>query len=244
MGTKRKKRKTLSCGTLTYRYLSDFWKDTEVLLIKQHSHRGNWGIPKGHLDAGETVEQCAIRETKEETGIDVILDVRLQDTIAHYKNEVKTVVTFIAQPTSTNKPRSNDPDSEVADTRWFKVTKLPPIHPYQLDLMKEGLDIIYFRFRTELTRKQQSTHDGAITDALNNVFQYASHVDDWLTIKKELLKMLPSDSRRVFSTRDPLTKRQRTNDYERTLANRWSELTGRPVLFREDDDPNRTKNSS
>jgi 8-oxo-dGTP pyrophosphatase MutT (NUDIX family) len=31
--------------------------------------RGKWDLPKGKLDAGETVEQCAIREVREETGL-------------------------------------------------------------------------------------------------------------------------------------------------------------------------------
>jgi 8-oxo-dGTP pyrophosphatase MutT (NUDIX family) len=38
----------------------------EVLIIFR---RGNWDLPKGKLDAGETLEQCALREVEEETGI-------------------------------------------------------------------------------------------------------------------------------------------------------------------------------
>jgi 8-oxo-dGTP pyrophosphatase MutT (NUDIX family) len=38
-----------------------------VLLIRDG--HGNWGLPKGHLEAGETPEVAAIREVQEETGL-------------------------------------------------------------------------------------------------------------------------------------------------------------------------------
>jgi len=44
-----------------------------ILLIKrQGMHgQGTWSTPGGHLEYGESPEACAIRETKEETGIDI-----------------------------------------------------------------------------------------------------------------------------------------------------------------------------
>ena len=44
-------------------------EDGKVLLIKQH--QGFWGFPKGHVEDGETEEETAAREVKEETNIDV-----------------------------------------------------------------------------------------------------------------------------------------------------------------------------
>lgn len=72
----------------------------------------------------------------------------------------------------------------------------------------------------------------SLNEALKFVYGYAGHVDDWLTIKKELLKALHPNDRVMFSTRDPITKKQRTNDFERLVAERWSIMTGRPVIFR------------
>jgi 8-oxo-dGTP pyrophosphatase MutT (NUDIX family) len=40
--------------------------EQEILMIFR---RGKWDLPKGKLDAGETLEQCALREVEEETGI-------------------------------------------------------------------------------------------------------------------------------------------------------------------------------
>jgi hypothetical protein len=74
-----------------------------------------------------------------------------------------------------------------------------------------------------------------IEEAIKFVFGYAGDVDEWIIIKKELLKALPSEERTSFSTRDPVTKKQVTNDFERCVAARWSELSGRAVLFSHDD---------
>ena len=41
-----------------------------ILIIKQR-HGNNWGLPKGHCESDETLEECAIREIREETGINI-----------------------------------------------------------------------------------------------------------------------------------------------------------------------------
>src|SRR3989304_2211891 len=39
----------------------------QVLLIRDPYE--NWGLPKGHIEGGETPEQAAVREVEEETGL-------------------------------------------------------------------------------------------------------------------------------------------------------------------------------
>lgn len=48
-------------------------KDQQVLLLRRkHVHgAGTWSTPGGHLDFGESLEECAIREVREETGLDI-----------------------------------------------------------------------------------------------------------------------------------------------------------------------------
>jgi 8-oxo-dGTP pyrophosphatase MutT (NUDIX family) len=43
-------------------------RDGEILLISTRKGR-RWQLPKGHLEPGETPEQAAVRETREETGV-------------------------------------------------------------------------------------------------------------------------------------------------------------------------------
>ncbi len=43
-----------------------FNSEGKLLMIKRN---GLWDIPKGHLEKGESIEECALRETMEETGV-------------------------------------------------------------------------------------------------------------------------------------------------------------------------------
>ncbi len=52
-----------SCGAVIF-------NDEDKVLIVKHN-AGHWDFPKGHMEAGETETQTAIREVKEETNIDI-----------------------------------------------------------------------------------------------------------------------------------------------------------------------------
>jgi len=56
----------------------------EVLLIFR---KGKWDLPKGKLDKGETIEQCAVREVEEETGLKDILLKKLLSITYHTYDE-------------------------------------------------------------------------------------------------------------------------------------------------------------
>jgi nucleoside triphosphatase len=43
----------------------------ELLLLKSHKWPGKFVVPGGHVELGEKVEQAAVREAREETGLDV-----------------------------------------------------------------------------------------------------------------------------------------------------------------------------
>jgi len=62
-------------------------------------------------------------------------------------------------------------------------------------------------------------------EALNNT-------DDWVTIKKIMLRSLHPDLRKSFSTRDPKTKEQWLNEFEKQLIIKYKEITGIILICR------------
>lgn len=135
----KERRKTTSCGAVTWRVNEG---KLELLLIKQFEHKDSWGIPKGHMDAGETLEECALREVREETGVAVRLGNRLPDCGTYFKHEDKTVVSYLATPVGSHDPKHDDPDSEVADARWIPYDQLPKIHVYQQPLIATAIELL------------------------------------------------------------------------------------------------------
>lgn len=48
--------------------------DSRVLLLKASYGDGNWGLPGGALDCGETIHEALIRECREELGCEIQVD--------------------------------------------------------------------------------------------------------------------------------------------------------------------------
>lgn len=95
--------------------------DVAVLLIHR---RGVWDLPKGHQDAGEDIETCALREVREEVGINELnLCCNLGTTQHGYpEGEVYTVKTthwyLMHTPERTFNPERQEGIDRVAWARW------------------------------------------------------------------------------------------------------------------------------
>jgi len=89
------RRREKSCGAII---VSDTGR---ILLI--HQQKGHWSFPKGHVESGETEEMTALREVKEEVGLDVELDTgfRMVVTFSPCPGVIKDVVYFLGRPLTT-----------------------------------------------------------------------------------------------------------------------------------------------
>jgi 8-oxo-dGTP pyrophosphatase MutT (NUDIX family) len=132
-----KRKKTTSCGGVVYKVLDD---RIYFLLVRPFKDRDSWGVPKGHIDVGETIETCALREVYEETGIVVKLEKQLPDVSTKFKNEHKTVMTFLAQQVCDSMPRPQD--GENVEVKWFAADELPTVHIYQRPLLANAVTAI------------------------------------------------------------------------------------------------------
>lgn len=82
---------------------------------------GTWALPGGHLEFGETVAQCAIREVLEETGLDI-----------------GTVTLFVTAHSAAGEPVLCEPD-KCSEWRWCRWSELPaPLFPPLATLQATG----------------------------------------------------------------------------------------------------------
>lgn len=101
---------------------------SEILMIRR-TDNGNWAVPGGAIDLGESVTQAAVRETREETGIEcevtgiagIYSDPRhviLYTSNGEVRQEFSIVLTarpLAGQPT---------PSSESSEVRWVRGSEV------------------------------------------------------------------------------------------------------------------------
>jgi 8-oxo-dGTP pyrophosphatase MutT (NUDIX family) len=84
-----------------------------------------WSLPKGHIEAGETAEQAAVREVEEETGIIGLVVAPLGTIdfwfVAEDRRVHKTVHHFLMRATGGE---LSDSDVEVSEVAWVPLQEL------------------------------------------------------------------------------------------------------------------------
>ena len=116
-------------------------KDDKVLLMKRKGPhgKGTWSTPGGHLEFGETLEECAAREAKEEVGLDIV-DVRFRAiTNDVFESEGQHYITIWLDGKSISGEPTIAAEEEVAEIGWFAWNSLPqPLFLPLENLIKEN----------------------------------------------------------------------------------------------------------
>jgi 8-oxo-dGTP diphosphatase len=130
------------------------WKEEEFLLIQRGKppRRGQWSIPGGRQELGETVKEAAIRETKEETNLSVKISdfLGVVDSIQKDNDDRvefhATLIDFSAEWVNGTAVASSD----AVDVAWHKLADLE-----ELNLWSETSRIIQLsaKLRSERNAK-------------------------------------------------------------------------------------------
>lgn len=111
-----------------------------VLLFK-HTYRRDkpWGLPGGSLKAGESLETCLAREIREESGLEIEVDVLLSAAAHPMRRRVDTI--FSCHLRVGQSLEQFRPSAEVAEARFFPLDGLPKGMYAQHDsLIKRAVD--------------------------------------------------------------------------------------------------------
>jgi len=116
-------RSEVSAGGVVYRDREDRG-GVEVALAARRTRRGDlaWGLAKGAIEPGESLEEAALREVLEETGLEAVIEADLGEIRYLYVWDGvrvrKRVHFFLMLATGGDVSRH---DAEMEDVRWFAL---------------------------------------------------------------------------------------------------------------------------
>lgn len=118
-----------SCGGIIF-YKSK--QNTKILLVKNNNGR-YWSFPKGHIEDGESEQETAIREIKEETGLDVTLVDGFREISEYcpFGKIRKRVVFFLARAFTDN---VRIQEEEIDSYIWVDLQQARKLCTYDNDL--------------------------------------------------------------------------------------------------------------
>jgi len=84
-----------------------------IILIQRKNPPYGWAIPGGFVDYGESLEQAALREAKEETSLDVRLIKQLHTYSDPNRDPRKHTITTVFIAAATGRPKAQDDAADI-----------------------------------------------------------------------------------------------------------------------------------
>ena len=107
-----------SCGAIVLRRQDDVL----YVVLLRHRFGGHWSFPKGHVEAGESERQTALREVHEETGLTIKLMDGFRESVEYSPKPGvrKQVVYFLG---TTEQEKLVRQEEEISEIMWAPLTK-------------------------------------------------------------------------------------------------------------------------
>lgn len=111
-----------------------------VMVRSQKDGKFNWTTPGGAVEPGETLEQAAVRETKEECGYDVRIDGlhSVREMFFERSGSHVIIFTFYAAIVGGDM-QIMDPDGDIVEVRWMDLPSANEVMTY-LPVKLSGMD--------------------------------------------------------------------------------------------------------
>ena len=111
-----------------------------VLFVQETKQiaRGKYGLPGGKLETGETLEECVVREVKEETGLDVQVEALLAVIHKPTTHEDNTVMKFVFGASLL----SDRHDKGEMEPQWLSMADITALDSKNLIRGKEVAGIV------------------------------------------------------------------------------------------------------
>jgi len=127
-----------------------FFRDDQILLLRRFNTGyadGQYSVPAGHLDGGETVMAAAAREAEEETGLHIDVDHIVFSSVMHRMEGDERVDFFVHVRQWQGEPINTEPD-KCDELRWVNVNELPDnIIPYvKKAIENHSLGVVFQEF--------------------------------------------------------------------------------------------------
>jgi 8-oxo-dGTP pyrophosphatase MutT (NUDIX family) len=105
-------------------------RDGTHIAVVHRPRYDDWSLPKGKLDKGESFEEGALREVREETGLTCRITDTLGDTSYHDRKDRPKLVRYYRM-----EPESGEftPNDEVDELRWLEPAEALELLSYDFD---------------------------------------------------------------------------------------------------------------